>query len=71
MVKEEIVSPLKNATLAGITNNLFIEKLDEKKLKKLVKMYNKPENCPNMITPKCIRRSGELIYSIQAEDRMT
>ena len=71
MVKKEIVSPLKNATLAGITSNLFIEKLDEERLKKLVKMYNKPENCPNMITPKCIRRSGEFIYSIQAEGRMT
>ena len=22
-------------------------------MKKLVKTYNKPENCPNMITPKC------------------
>ena len=32
---------------------MFIEKLVEKKLKKLVKTYNnKPENCPNMITPK-------------------
>ena len=34
-------------------NNLFIEKLDEEKLEKLVKTYYKLENCPNMITPKC------------------
>ena len=34
-------------------NNLFIEKLDEEKLEKLVKTYNKLENCPNTITPKC------------------
>ena len=53
MVKEEVGSPLKNSKLAGIINNLFIEKLDEEKLEKLVKTYNKPENCPNMITPKC------------------
>ena len=53
MVKQEVGNPLKNSKLAGIINNLFIEKLDEKKLKKLVKTYNKPENCPNMITPKC------------------
>ena len=32
---------------------MFIEKLDEEKLKKLVKTYNKPKNCPNMIIPKC------------------
>ena len=53
MIKEEVGSPLKNSKLAGIINNLFIEKLDEEKLEKLVKTYNKPENCPNMITPKC------------------
>ena len=54
-VKEEVGSSLKNSKLAGIINNLFIEKLDEEKLKKLVKtyIYNKPENCPNMITLKC------------------
>ena len=51
-VKEEAGSPLKNPKLAGIINNLFIKKMDEKKLKKLVKTYNKPENCQNMITPK-------------------
>ena len=70
-VKEEVGSPFKNSKLAGI-NNLFIEKLDEAKLKKLVKTYNKLENCPNMITPKCNEdRSGEVIYSIQAEGPMT
>ena len=53
LVKEEVGSPLKNFKLSGIINNLFIEKMDEKKLKKLVKTYNKPGNCPNMITPKC------------------
>ena len=53
MVKEEVRSLLKNSKLAGIIKNLLIEKLDEKKLKKIVKTYNKPENCPNMITPKC------------------
>ena len=53
MVNEEIRSPIKNFKLAGIINNLFIEKMDEEKLKKLIKNYKKPENCPNMITPKC------------------
>ena len=73
MVKEEVGSPLKNSKLAGIINNLLIEKLDEEKLKKLVKTYNKPENCPNMITPKYyeeiwrgdilnkIRRSNDIV----------
>ena len=32
---------------------MFIEKLDEEKLKKLFKTYDKPEKCPNMIAPKC------------------
>ena len=36
-VKEKVGSPLKNSKLAGIINNLLIEKLDEEKLKKLVK----------------------------------
>ena len=31
LVKEEVGSPLKNSKLAGIINNLFIEKLDEEK----------------------------------------
>ena len=52
-VKEAVGSPLKNSKLEGIINNLFIEKLDEEKLKKLFKTYNKPEKCPNMIAPKC------------------
>ena len=52
-------------------NNLFIEKLDEEKLKKLVKGYNKPENCPNIITPKCneeIWRSDILNTSRRSND---
>ena len=53
LVKEEMRIPLKNSKLAGVINYLFIKKLDKKILKKLVKTYNKPENCPNMITPKC------------------
>ena len=52
LAKEEVGISLKNSKLAGIINNLLIEILDEEKLKKLVKTYNKPENCPNMITPK-------------------
>ena len=52
-VKEKVGSPLKNSKLTGIINNLLIEKLDEQKLKKLGKTYNKPGNCPNMIIPKC------------------
>ena len=39
LVKEEVVSPLKNSKLAGILNNLFIEKLDEEKLKKLFGIF--------------------------------
>ena len=37
-VKEEVESPLKNSKLAGIIYNLFIEKLDEEKLKSLLKL---------------------------------
>ena len=44
--KEDVGKPHKNSKLAGITNNLFIEKLDEQKLKNRDKTYNKPENCP-------------------------
>lgn len=44
--KEGVGKPHKNSKLAGITNNLFIEKLDEQKLKNRDKTYNKPENCP-------------------------
>ena len=63
MVKQEVGNPLKNSKLAGIINNLFIEKLDEEKLKKLLKTYNKPENFPNMITPKCNEEiwSGDIL----------
>ena len=39
LVKEEVVSSLKNSKLAGILNNLFIEKLDEEKLKKLFGIF--------------------------------
>ena len=51
---------------------MFIEKLDEEKLKKLVKTYNKPENCPNLITAKYNKEiwSGDIL-KIQAEGLMT
>ena len=49
-VKKEVGCLIKNAKLAGIINNLFIETMDEEKLKKLVKIYNKPENFPNIFT---------------------
>ena len=71
MIKEEVRSPLKNSKLAGIINNFFIEKLDEEKLEKLVKTDNKPENCPNMITPKFneeIWRGGMLNTSRRSND---
>ena len=38
-VKEEVGSPVKKSKLAAIINNLFIEKLDDETLKKLVKTY--------------------------------
>ena len=43
-VMEEVGSPLKSSKIAGIINNLFIEELDEERLKELVKTYNYPEN---------------------------
>ena len=39
-VMEEVGSPLKSSKIAGIINNLFIEELDEERLKELVKTYN-------------------------------
>ena len=32
---------------------MFIDNVDEKKFRALNKKYNVPENCPNMIDPKC------------------
>ena len=45
--------------------------MDEKKLKKLVKTYNKPENCTNIITPKCNEETWVVRYSIQVKGPMT
>ena len=70
-VKEEVGNTLKNPKLAGIINHLFIEKMDEKKLKKLVKTYNKPENCTNIITPKYNEETWVVRYSIQVKGPMT
>ena len=42
-----------NRKLASIANNLFLVNMEEEKLKDLNKKYSRPENCPNMATPKC------------------
>ena len=51
--EDEIDRPLGCSKLAGIANNVFAEKLEEEKLKQLLKIYYKLENCPGIITPKC------------------
>ena len=52
-VKEAIGKPLNSTKLASIANKVFIVNMDEEKFKALLKKYNVPENCPNIIVPKC------------------
>ena len=52
-VKVQLGSPLKNKKLATIVNNLYSETMEDKKLKNLLKKYNKPENCPYVFAPNC------------------
>ena len=52
-VKDIVGKPTGNRKLASITNNLFLVNMEEEKLKDLNKKYSRPENCPNIATPKC------------------
>ena len=59
-VKDLVGKPIGNRKLASIANNLFLVNMEEEKLKDLNKQFRRPENCPNMVTPKCnseIRKS--------------
>ena len=51
-VKEAIGKPLISSKLASIANKMFTVNMDEEKSKALLKIYNIPENCPNIIIPK-------------------
>ena len=51
-VKDLVGKPIGNRKLAFIANNLFLVNMEEEKLKDLNKKYSRPENCPNMTTPK-------------------
>ena len=50
--KVQLGCPLKNTKLATIVNNLYSEKTEDEKFKKLLKKYNKPENCSYVFAPK-------------------
>ena len=52
-VKYLIGKPVGNRKLASIANNLFLVNMEKEKFKDLNKKYSRPENCPNMVTPKC------------------
>ena len=52
-VKDLVGKPIGNRKLASIANNLFLFNMEEEKLKDLNKQFRRPENCPNMVTPKC------------------
>ena len=52
-VKDLVGKPTANRELASVANNLFLVSMEEEKLKDLNKKYRRPENCPNMMTPKC------------------
>ena len=51
-VKDLVGKPIGNRKLASIANNLFLVNMEKEKPKDLNKKYNRPENCPNMVTPK-------------------
>ena len=52
-VKEAVLKPLNSIKLASIAVKMFIVIMDEENFKSLLKKYNVPENCPNIIVPKC------------------
>lgn len=52
IAKEEIGKLLQNGKLAGITNNFLIDKMEDQKLKKLIKTYNRPKTCQNLLILK-------------------
>ena len=52
-VKDLVGKPIVNRKLASIANNLFLVNMEEEKLKDINKKYSRPENCSNMVTPKC------------------
>ena len=52
-VKEAIGKPLNSSKLTSIANKMLIVNMDERKFKALHRRCNVPENCPNIIVPKC------------------
>ena len=53
LVKDAVGKPLSSSRLVSIANKMFIVNMDEETFKALHKKYNLPENCPNIIVPKC------------------
>ena len=51
-VKDLVGKPNGNRKLAAIANNHFLDNMEKEKLKDLNKKYSRPENCPNVATPK-------------------
>ena len=51
--KDLVGKPIGSRKLAFIANNLSLVNMEKGKLKDLNKKYSRPENCPNMATPKC------------------
>ena len=58
-VKVAIRKPLNSSKLASIANKMFIVNMDEEKFKALLKKYNVPENCPNIIVPNVMQKFGK------------
>ena len=52
-VKGLVGKPIGNRKLASIAKNLVLVIIEKEKLKDQNKKYSRPENCPNMVTPKC------------------
>ena len=71
-VKEAVVKPLNSIKLASIAIKIFIVIIDEENFKALLKKYNLPENCPNIIVPKCNEeiRENNLTYCYRINEIM-
>ena len=52
-VKNLVGKRIGNRKLASIASNVFLVNMEEEKLQDLNKKYSRPENCLNMVTPKC------------------
>ena len=49
--KEELGKPVSDK-LSKIVNTLFLNDIEQEKIKTIKKMYCMPENCPNIVAPK-------------------